>query len=731
VVLVVDDIHAADNATTAILHSVARKLEDTRVQLVLTGRTNELRLSEAPWAFSSDASIRTLRALEVEPLPREAAERLVDRIAGKSNHELPVDRILQASGGNPLAIELLTREWEEHGAASLLSELEALNTRPVPAIGIPRAIAAIFDRQSQRLDQRTRAVLDLAAILGRRLCEVNLYSAVELSAGQAAEALSRLRDERYLRDVSGDLEFRNELIRAQAYYAIAGATRQHLHRKVAQLLTQNHSRGDKTICLEIAWHHLRGGDVGGAIPFAIEGAEAVLSVGAPHGAQEILEAVLATEQQLDRGKELRLLLAKALVDQSKGSAAVPIIEQLSQESLLDSRDRAEIAMLRATAEFQSNRESGERYTEAARAALEAAKNTGDGTLIAKALFECARAGAEQGISSLIGTAEEEIDALAKSIDFRTVPMAILTKAFCRFSLGYPRDALTELRRYLELNSPNANAAELAFLYSGMGIASHFVGQMNDALNSHLAALSLAKRVGDDARISIIAGNLCTIYMNRADYDESIRYGLISVQHGESAASSGLLISYTNLIDPYMLIGRENSALECLEKAREWLGPERRWKLHLTFLIEAASFALMRHNTGLALDFISQLESVARGREDAVLMPGVYWKMRTFKMAHTGRMDDALAALASQGSVWKRNAIFHYMDIVAARAWLETRERGVLTPETTRELRLFDDLDLRGRKQLLTLQGFLQPSANLGYFAKNSTNTPDLPTSLHC
>src|SRR5207249_11686788 len=48
VMVVVDDIHAADNASTAILHSVARKLSDTRVLLVLTSRTNELRILGAP-----------------------------------------------------------------------------------------------------------------------------------------------------------------------------------------------------------------------------------------------------------------------------------------------------------------------------------------------------------------------------------------------------------------------------------------------------------------------------------------------------------------------------------------------------------------------------------------------------------------------------------------------------------------------------------------------------------
>src|SRR5207245_9857884 len=130
----------------------------------------------------------------------------------------------------PLALELLTTEWRAHGSSSLLSDLEALNTQPVANIGIPRAIGAVFDRQIRRLDAATRAALDLAAVLGRRLADLPLYEVVELSPAAAGEALSRLKDEGILREVHGGLEFRNELIRAQAYYAVAGPARRHLRR---------------------------------------------------------------------------------------------------------------------------------------------------------------------------------------------------------------------------------------------------------------------------------------------------------------------------------------------------------------------------------------------------------------------------------------------------------------------------------------------------------------------
>src|SRR4029077_8526619 len=238
-VLVVDDIHAADNASAAILHIIARKLPHTRLLLILTARSNELRMVAAPSALAADASVEAMRTLELEPLPAAAAEQLVAALVLKADGriaDVPVPRILQAGNGNPLALELLTKEWLAHGSGSLLSDLEALNTQPVANIGIPRAIGAVFDRQIRRLDAPTRAALDLAAVLGRRLADLPLYQVVELSPAVAGEALSRLKDEGMFREGQGGLEFRNELIRAQAYYSIVGPARQQLHRKVGEAL---------------------------------------------------------------------------------------------------------------------------------------------------------------------------------------------------------------------------------------------------------------------------------------------------------------------------------------------------------------------------------------------------------------------------------------------------------------------------------------------------------------
>jgi DNA-binding SARP family transcriptional activator/tetratricopeptide (TPR) repeat protein len=709
VVLVVDDIHAADNASTAILHVVARKLVDARVLVILTGRTSELRLSGAPAALTSDSSIEGMRALEVDVLPAEAAERLVRRLAAAAEQpDPPADRILRVSGGNPLAIELLTREWAAHGPGSLLRDLEALNTQPVPTLGIPRAIGAVFDRQSRRLDPATRAALDLAALLGRRLADLALYAAVDLSPGQAAEALSRLKDEGLLREVRGDLEFRNELIRAQAYYAVAGPARQHLHRSVGELLAARPPQENKPVGLEIAWHYLRGGESARAVPFAHQGAEAFLAVGAPHEAEEILRAIGDADQPIGTARRTRLLLAKALLDQSKADDALPLVERLANDEMLSLHERAEVARLRASAEYSLNREPGEKYCELAREALAVSQRTGDQALIARALLECARAGAESGLTELVAIAQAEAQELGQLEDTNAMRMVSLTKGYCSLFFKDADAALQNLRSAADLSSHDISHAHLAFILSGIGTSLIFLGRLEEAQSALLTALGLATRFGDDARASIVASNLCLVNVSRGEYEKAIRFGEMSVACGTRGATNNpiLIIGYTNLADAFVLSGRTPEAVQCMEKAARWLNSERTWKVRCAFLASEAAFALTQGNDALALDVITQIERFAHGREDAFPLPGAYWKLKLYRAAHIGAADEALAVASRVGADLRAKCPFYYLDVLAVKAWLERRVLGRQTEQTDAELEIFETLQVKGKKALLVAQGFL-------------------------
>ena len=133
-------------------------------------------------------------------------------------------------------------------------------------------------------------------------------------------------------------------------------------------------------------------------------------------------------------------------------------------------------------------------------------------------------------------------------------------------------------------------------------------------------------------------------------------------------------------------------------------------MHCAFLIEAASFALSQRNQALSLDLVSQLEVVCRGREQAVPMPGPYWKLIIFKESVIGDPRRAYELAKTIFDRFYAVCPFHCLDIAAVMSWLERRMGEGITEQTNSRLRLFDSFGAHGKRALLTLQGFLTPNA---------------------
>ena len=709
-VLVVDDVHAADNASAAILHVIVRKLPRTRLLLILTGRTNELRTAAAPSALVSDTTVSALQTLELEPLSAEGAERLVAAVAARADgriSEVPSGRILQAGNGNPLALELLTKEWVAHGSGSLLSDIEALNTQPVATLGIPRAIAAVFERQIRRLDATSRAALDLAAVLGRRLADLPLYAVVGLSPAAAGEALTRLLEEGFLREVHCTLEFRNELIRAQAYYAVAGPARQHLHRGVGEMLAARPIEDVRSSHLEIAWHWLRGGEPLRALPSALAGAEAAITVGAPYEAEQVLGAVLQHRWSGTSLQQVRLLLARALLDQSKAAAAAPVLDDTFEEPSLTARQFAEAARMHATTEYLLNREEGSRYCQAADRALDAARTTGDLELLSRALFECARSGTNAGDERRVMAVRQEARAVADDPAAHGQPFIYYTLAYCDHLFHDLSGAAANLATAIALLSETTNLALLSQAYTGLGTCKQGLCRFDDSARAFDRAFELAKHCGDDSRASIIASNSCATLMHVGDFKRAIELGEMSIALGRRALNQPrLAISFTNLATVYAMSGDRDRALECLEWAHKCHRTDGSWSGAMEYLIGATSLAIVTGNTALALDLMATAERLASGKESAVSNRGPFDKLKVFRAAHVSDFEVAAKLATEARERYRGRHPLFYLDALAASAWVERSRGGRFDREVEQGLQLLEEWGARGKRALLIAQGFL-------------------------
>jgi DNA-binding CsgD family transcriptional regulator/tetratricopeptide (TPR) repeat protein len=203
-VLVIEDVHWADQATTDALTIVARRLPELPVLLVLTLRPGELS-ADHPLRTAIDAMQRSpMLHLELPPLTRAA----VARLAGDE-----AERVHELSAGNPFFV----------------TELLAHGTEPFP----PSLANAVLGRVA-RLEPDARELLELLSVVPGRV-PVPLLDHLEASwAAAAAEAERRqlvTSGSRYVR-------FRHELTRAAIRSSLPHGRRRVLHRRVLDVLLE-------------------------------------------------------------------------------------------------------------------------------------------------------------------------------------------------------------------------------------------------------------------------------------------------------------------------------------------------------------------------------------------------------------------------------------------------------------------------------------------------------------
>lgn len=213
VLVLVDDVQWADRASAECLLFAARRLDGTRLAMLFARRDGE----------RTPVGVDALPALRVEPVARSAARAIVGD-TGLGLVTAPCDAVIDAAGGNPLALREL--------AASLNVE-ERSGRRPLPAPLRPVGrLAHVLARRIERLPQPARAALVVAAAGdGASLGEVRA-ACRELDI--AAEALAAAQDSGLVHLGDGRVAFSHPLVRAAAYHLVARPSeRQEAHRALA------------------------------------------------------------------------------------------------------------------------------------------------------------------------------------------------------------------------------------------------------------------------------------------------------------------------------------------------------------------------------------------------------------------------------------------------------------------------------------------------------------------
>jgi DNA-binding NarL/FixJ family response regulator len=228
VLCVVDDAHWLDEASVGALVFVARRLEAEGVVLLVAARDEDLRRFDAAG----------LPQLEVGGLDRTAVAALLAERAAVAVDPQVRDRLVEQTGGNPLALTEL---------ASVLTAGQLSGKEPLPLqLPLTDAVQRAFLERVRRLPADAQVLLLVAAAEDTGRSATVLAAAATMGAGAAA--LDAAEEAKLVRVEGGSLDFHHPLVRSAVYRAATTSQRRQAHRALAAAL---HRQGDAD---RRAWH---------------------------------------------------------------------------------------------------------------------------------------------------------------------------------------------------------------------------------------------------------------------------------------------------------------------------------------------------------------------------------------------------------------------------------------------------------------------------------------------
>ena len=305
--VVLDDLHLADEASLLTLSYISRSVADKRILILGTQRDLEFEHSRRGAAPFSEL-VRPTLGIALKGLPPPDVGRMIESRRDLPPSDALVERIHGLTGGNPLFVsELLSLIEVERDIDDSVIVARVL---PLPT-GVRDAITA----RLALLSPHGREVLGVASVIGQRFQAGTLSVAAGTPAVELLELLDetvRLRLVRPLADSPDGYAFDHGLIQATLYDLIPRARRMALHDAVARALEHDRESASGEGLAEIAHHFLEAApahDPRLAIDYARRAGDRAMTRFAYDQAVGMYERALAVDavDEAERGELLQAL----------------------------------------------------------------------------------------------------------------------------------------------------------------------------------------------------------------------------------------------------------------------------------------------------------------------------------------------------------------------------------------------------------------------------------------
>jgi hypothetical protein len=292
--IVIDDLHAADMPTILYLRFVASQLADAPIMVVCTYREMELAADPALAGAVGDIARQpgtlsiSLRGLDEAPV-----RQLIEATAGVSPRSNLLNAIVRETRGNPLFLGEAVRLLAAEGRLGEVATGQALD------LPLPAGIRDVIIRRVRHLPAETADLLIHAAALGPEFSTEVLRRVTDSSPEEVLDRVGEASRAGLVGPVAGTLgrfRFTHDLIRETLYDELTPGRRVSLHRRIAGSLQAMYGPAPEAYLAELAHHYVEASRAGDSDADAASGSTAELAVKYARDAGDLALRSLAYEE---------------------------------------------------------------------------------------------------------------------------------------------------------------------------------------------------------------------------------------------------------------------------------------------------------------------------------------------------------------------------------------------------------------------------------------------------
>ena len=320
--VVLEDLHWSDDASLEFVHQLARRVATQPICLLLTYRGDE----------SHGALDGLLAALDRErlaaemPLQRLSLADVDAMVRAIFQLDRPVrgdflDSLYTLTEGNPFFVEEVLRSLIASG--DIFFSDGTWDRKPLGQLRVPRTVEDAVRRRLAALPAAARAVLEVAAVAGRRFDFELLQTLTERTESELVESMKELIAAGLVVEETADqFAFKHPLTRQAVHDGLLARERRTLHRRIADALEQRseaHTIADEHVT-PLAYHFFEAGVWTKALEYGRRAGKRAEALYAPQAVIAHLTRALeaAIQLRLPMLESVPLLRARARAKETLG-----------------------------------------------------------------------------------------------------------------------------------------------------------------------------------------------------------------------------------------------------------------------------------------------------------------------------------------------------------------------------------------------------------------------------